>query len=253
MIPTLPERPLSPSSVNCYLGCSARYHYRYVQKLPDPASGSLVRGRAVHKLVNHWFKFRIEGLTLDNGHLAEAYDEIWEQESEGAAFASGEDVEETKASGAALAAKYLAEAAPEIEPAQLDIPVSGTIGGVAVRGYVDLLDVHGTIVDLKTASRKPSGVSPDYALQVATYAALTPGASGNVRIDTVVSTKQPQLVSIEYNVPDADRQLVERLYPRVQEGMASGFYCPSRGGNLCSRKYCNFWEQCTAEFGGVVE
>lgn len=253
MIPTLPERVLSPSQANAYLSCSARWHYRYVQRLPDPASGSLVRGRAVHKLVNHYFKFRIEGLTLDNGHLAEAYDEIWEQESDGAAFASGEDVEETKQSGAALAAKYLSEAAPEIEPAQLDIPVSGTIGGVAVRGYVDLLDVHGTIVDLKTASRKPSGVSPDYALQVATYAALTPGASGNVRIDTVVSTKQPQLVSIEYNVPDADRQLVERIYPRVQAGMASGYYCPNRGSNLCSRKYCAFADACVAEHGGVVE
>jgi putative RecB family exonuclease len=239
--------------VNCYLGCSARWHYRYVQRLPDPASGSLVRGRAVHKLVTHWFKFRIEGLTLDNGHLAEAYDEIWEQESEGAAFASGEDVEETKASGAALAAKYLAEAAPEIEPAQLDIPVSGTIGGVAVRGYVDLLDVHGTIVDLKTASRKPSGVSPDYALQIATYAALLPEASGNVRLDTVVSTKTPALVNIAWTVSDADKQLVERIYPHVQAGMQSGYYTPNRSSQLCSRKYCAFADACQNEIGGVIE
>jgi hypothetical protein len=122
-----------------------------------------------------------------------------------------------------------------------------------VRGYVDLLDVHGTVVDLKTASRKPSGVSPDYALQVATYAALCPDATGNVRIDTVVSTKQPQLVSIEYKVSDADRQLVERIYPRVQEGMASGYYVPSRGSHFCSKRYCSFWSECQQEFGGVIE
>ncbi len=44
-----------------------------------------------------------------------------------------------------LAQKYLVEA-----------PVAGQSGGVAVRNYVDPMDVNGCIVDLKTASKKPS-------------------------------------------------------------------------------------------------
>ena len=245
------EKPLSPSSVNTYLSCSAKWNYRYIQRLPDPPSGSLVRGKAVHRLVNYAFRFKMEGLTPDAGHLAEAYDEIWEREAEGAAFGAGEDVDELKASGEALAAKYLAEAVPEIEPAQLDVPVAGEIGGVPVRGFIDLIDTSGRIVDLKTSSRKPGGVSPDYALQLATYAQLA-GTTGNVRLDTIVATKQTQLISIGYQVSDADRLMTERIYPHVQGLMQTGAYCPNRGGNLCSRKYCNFWEQCTSEFGGHV-
>jgi hypothetical protein len=35
-------------------------------------------------------------------------------------------------------------------------------------GYVDVLDVHGDVGDVKTASKKPSGVRADYQVQVAT-------------------------------------------------------------------------------------
>lgn len=246
------SRTLSPSQCNAYLDCSARWNYRYNEKLPDPPSGSRVRGRAVHRLIGHYFKFKMEGFVLESGDLAEAYDAIWDEECDTAAFGSGEDVNEIKAAGAMLAAKYLAEAAPDIEPAQLDLPVSGEIGGVPVRGYVDMVDVNGTIVDFKTASRKPSGVSPDYALQVATYAMLTPGATGNVRLDTVVSTKVPQLVNIGYTVPDADRMLCERIYPHVAAGMAGGHYMPNRGSIFCSARFCAYSSRCMEEFGGLV-
>lgn len=247
------DKPLSPSSVNTFLDCSARWHYGRVRKLPDPPSGSLVRGRAVDRLVKHWFRFKAEGLMLDAGQLAETYDQIWDAECDDAAFGATEDVDALKASGAELAAKYIAEAAPEIEPAVLDLPVAGEIGGVAVRGFIDLIDTQGRIVDLKTCSRKPSGVSPDYALQMATYTMLTPGASGTVRMDAMVATKAPQLVSISYAVSDADRRMCERIYPHVRAGMQSGYYCPNRGSNLCSRKHCAFADACVEEFGGYVE
>ena len=250
-----PGDVLSPSQCNAYLSCSARWFFKHVAKLPDPASGSLVRGRAVHKVVNYWFAYRMElGTPPEPGEMAEAYDNAWEQAAEGAAFGASEDIAELRASGEQLAAKYLAEAAPEIDPAALDVPVSGEIGGVRVRGYVDLLDVNGCIVDLKTSSRKPSGVSPDYALQVATYAQIGPTyATGEVRLDTIVSTKQTQLVSIGYTVSDDDRRMTERIYPHVQRLMKAGAYAPNRSSNLCSRKYCPFADVCCDEFGGHVE
>jgi putative RecB family exonuclease len=244
---------LSASQCNTYLSCSARWFFQYVERLPNPPSGSLARGRAVHQLVNFWFRFKQEGLTPDNGHLAEVYDEIWEREESQTAFGNGEDIQELKASGAELAAKYLADAAPDIEPAQMDVPVTGEIGGVPVRGFIDLIDTSGRIIDLKTSSRKPSGVSPDYALQVATYAQLAPAASGEVRLDTVVATKTVNLVTIAYQVSDADRKLTERIYPHVQGAMQAGHYAPNRNSHLCSRKYCAFADACTESFGGHVQ
>ena len=78
------------------------------------------------------------------------------------------------------------------------------------------------VVDVKTASRKPSGLAADHALQLATYAQLVLGASRETRIDTLVGTKEPQLVQIEHTPGEAGRRLVERLYPLVAEGIAGG-------------------------------
>src|SRR6185369_4657468 len=103
-------------------------------------------------------------------------------------------------------------------------------------------------------SRSPSGVSADHALQLATYARLTPEASGLVQLDTLVANKTgPKLVSIEYQVPEADILLTERIYPAVQKSMRDGFYLPNRGSYFCSSKNCAFTKQCMQEFGGLVE
>jgi PD-(D/E)XK nuclease superfamily len=135
----------------------------------------------------------------------------------------------------------------------MQLRVEGAIGGVRVQGYVDLVDTSGRIVDLKTAKAKPSGISPDYRLQLATYRLLAPNVSGEARLDTLVATKTPQLVRIDYTVSAEDQALATHLYPHVREGIREGLYFPNRGGNLCSRKYCAFAGACCKEFGGTVE
>ena len=115
------------------------------------------------------------------------------------------------------------------------------------------MTTDGTIIDVKTASRKPSGVAADHALQLATYAELLPGASGATRIDALVSTKEPQLVQIAHTPGEAGRRLVEHIYPPVAEGIAGGLYVPNRNATSCSRRYCAFTDQCEKEFGGHVK
>jgi hypothetical protein len=134
----------------------------------------------------------------------------------------------------------------------VEVPISGTIAGVPVRGIADLVTTDGTVIDIKTASRKPSGLAADHALQLATYAELVPGASGRTRIDTLVSTKDPQLVQIEHTPGQAGKRLAERIYPLVAEGIAGGLFLPNRNSSVCSRRYCAFVDACESEFGGSV-
>jgi hypothetical protein len=105
---------------------------------------------------------------------------------------------------------------------------------------------------IETASRKPSGLAADHALQLATYTELLAGASGETRVDTLVGTKDPQLVQIEHTPGEAVRRLVERIYPLVAEGIAGGLYLPNRGSSVRSRRYCAFADACEREFGGTV-
>jgi hypothetical protein len=245
---------LSPSQCRTFLDCSARWWYRYGEGLPDPGGASLVRGRVTHNIAEFYFRSKMEGSAIDGDDLAGAFDWAWESAIVDASFQPDDDLDALKKQTLALSAKYIDEAAREIEPAAVESPVSGEIGGVKVRGIIDLIDVNGRIIDLKTASRKPSGVASDYAFQVATYAQLAaPYVSGEVRVDTLVATKTPQLVTMGYRVSDADRRLTETIYPRVQAAMKAGRILPNRGSNLCSRKHCNFVDACIAEFGGRVK
>ena len=244
---------LSPSQVNTFLTCSTKWWFKYGAGLPDPKGGSLVRGLAVHKLVEYWFRQKLAGNVVEVDDLSDTYDAAWEAVAADAHFANDDDPEELKRQGAQLLRKYLEEVAPELDVTQIEQPVDGEIAGIKVRGFIDLMASDGTIIDVKTAAKKPSGLDSGYRLQLATYRQLAPRANGRVRLDTLVATKTPQLVKIEYETTVADQLMTQHLYPLVREGMREGLYFPNRGSNLCSCKYCNFAEACCKEFGGDVQ
>jgi RecB family exonuclease len=243
---------LSPSQASTYLGCSAKWWFRYGLGLPDPAGGGAVRGKAVHKAVEHYMRAKMAGIVLDTADLAQDWDQIWEDAEDSAEYAAHENVEALKESGRTLALKYLCEAAPAIEPVAVEVPVTGEIAGVKVRGIIDIIDEDGRIIDIKTSSRTPSKVSGDHAFQLATYTHLLgPKASGATRIDSLVATKDPQLVQIAHAPGESGRKLVEQIYPLVAEGIDNGLFIPNRASTLCS--YCPYKAECADEFGGLVE
>jgi hypothetical protein len=238
---------LSPSQVGTFLDCSAKYWYKHGLGLPDPAGASAVRGQVVHRTIADWFRVKRDG-----GELV-AFDDTWEQAAAGAVWHAGEDPAVTKQQAATLVMLYVNEAGHAIEPAEIEKPVAGTIAGVPVRGIIDVLDVDGRVIDLKTSGRKPSTVAPDFAFQVGTYVALEAKASGAARIDTLVAKKEPELITLTVESGAADRRMVERLYPHVREGIREGLFFPNRKSTYCSRRHCNFWQECEAEFGGKVK
>lgn len=243
---------LSPSQLNTWLECQAKWMYRYLFELPDISSASLALGRAVHTALGENFQQKIE-TKLDMpvaGVMALALDAL-ARELKGVVLEEEDaDLGDT---ARALVMQYMEDVAPTIEPAAAEQHVEGTINGVRVHGYIDLIDVDGRIIDIKTAKRKPTGIRPDYRLQVATYQQLAPTASGLVKLDTLVKSKTVQVVEQSFEVTDQDRKAVATLYPLAQEGMRSGLYMPNRNSMLCSQKYCSYWERCEADFGGCVE
>src|ERR1039457_5270864 len=185
---------LSPSQANTFLNCSAKWWFKYGAGLPDPKGGSLVRGLAVHKTIERWFRLILEGAAPDIEDMREPYDDAWEALSADASFAADDDIDELKRSGAVLLRKYLEEVAPEIRPAALEQQVIGEIGGVKVRGYIDIVDVDGNIIDLKTTAQSPRASIP---------VKLPPKASGKAWLDTLVATKTQQ--HVEFGGPLTDR------------------------------------------------
>ncbi len=221
--------------------------------LPETKSSSLALGLAVHRALELNFREKLETHEdLDTAGIVMIFRDAWMEQVGQTQFTKDESQHDIRRIGERLVAKYMDEVAPQIEPAAVEMDVHGEISGVRVRGRVDLLDINGRLIDIKTASRRPSSVSPDYAFQLATYRQITPGASGEVRIDSLVKTATPQLVQQSYTVGQQDLRATKVLFPMVQEAMGSGMYCPNRQSLLCSQKYCSFWKQCEEEFGGRV-
>lgn len=244
---------LSPTQVRTFLDCSARWWFRHALELPELKTSSLALGSAVHRALEINFREKYEtGEDLDSTGVVAIFREFWGIELERTLFQPEENPAELARLGERIVRKYMDEAAPRIQPAAVELEVTGHIAGVRVAGRVDLLDTQGRIIDLKTAARRPNCVSPDYAFQLATYRQITPGASGQARLDTLVRTQLVQLVTLEYTVGEQDLEATRTLYPLAQAGMRSGLYFPNRQSILCSRRNCPFWRECEQEFGGTV-
>ena len=184
--------------------------------------------------------------------MSQAFAEEWSLAIAEAALRDDEDADELAATGQLLVAAYLTEAAGRLHPHAVEQTVQGEIAGVKVRGIVDLLDTDGRVVDFKTASKRPNGLSADHSLQLTTYAMITPSASGLCRLDTVTKTKTVHVVQQSYRVGAEDRRFAETVYPMVQESIRDGIYPPHRSSPMCSRRYCGYWRECEREFGGHV-
>jgi len=246
---------LSPSQVATFISCAAKYWFKYGLGVEQVQGSALSLGKAFHTVVRENYQQKIHTQTDMPLELALAlYLDAWSAEAERTEFQPGEDPDQLKRMGLACLTKYQQQIAPMVKPAEVELPVSGIIGGVHVRGFVDLLDVDGRIIDLKSAKTSPSkNIRPDYRFQISTYEAITPGANGQARLDTVVKlTKEVKAITQEFEVTDADRRHVQVMYPLVQEAARSGLYPPNRNNYLCSRKYCSYVDLCLAEYGGAV-
>jgi CRISPR/Cas system-associated exonuclease Cas4 (RecB family) len=252
--PLDPTAILSPSSVNQFAhDCQVKWFYKRVLGLPEKRSAALGLGSALHEAIAANFAQKLEtredlpgeGVTaIFRGALDKELDSIELDKTESAA--------DLRACGEVMTRVYMAECAPRIQPAAVERPVQGLIGDVPVQGFIDVLDTTGAVIDLKTASKKPSGISAGYRVQVATYAILEPTASGRARLDTLTKTKTVGLHQQTLEVSESDRKQATRLYSIAREQMQSGLFIPNRSSHLCSRKYCSYWAQCMDEYGGEV-
>jgi len=249
----VPGEVLSPSQVSSIMDCAYRWHAKYVLRIPEPPTSQQILGRAVHAALAANFEQKCDTkVDLPVAGVLAIYREAWAIASEDLEFRDDEDPGEVGKSGEALVTKYVEEAAPEIEPAAVEMRVEGMIAGVRVTGYIDLLDVNGCVIDIKTARARPTSISPMQRFQVATYGHLTPLAQGTGRIDTLVKTKAPQVIQQTFSISSQEFKAIETLYPEAQALMRGGVHLPNRHSMLCSRRQCAFWRHCEQTWGGEV-
>ena len=248
-----PGDVLSPSQVNGIMDCAYRWYAKHVLGMPEPATSNQILGRAVHTALAANFEQKCDTkVDLPVPGVLAVYREAWGVLSDDAEFRDDEDPEELGRTGERLVAKYMEEAAAKIEPLAVEMRVEGMIAGVKVAGYIDLLDVDGCVIEIKTAKARPCNIDPMHRFQVATYKQLTPLARGRGRIDTLVKTKSPQLHQQAFSISSQELRAIQTIYPEAQNLMRGIVHLPNRHSMLCSRRHCAFWRHCEQQWGGEV-
>jgi putative RecB family exonuclease len=118
-------------------------------------------------------------------------------------------------------------------------------------GYVDhiLKQPDGTItlIDLKTAARKPSQLQADQTLQLTAYS-LGAEALGfdsdelTLRLDYLIKSATPDLVSYETSRTEEDRRKFVKTLTRVWKGIETSIFYPKP--DWYCRSSCGYQSQC---------
>jgi hypothetical protein len=104
---------LSPSQVRCFMDCQTRWWFKYGLKYPDPPTGSLALGRAVHASLGHNFAQKVETHEdLPTAGVLALFREVWAVEREQTELRDDESPKELAATGETLILKYMDEVAP---------------------------------------------------------------------------------------------------------------------------------------------
>ena len=180
--PAVPGDVLSPSQVSSIMDCAYRWHAKQVLKMPEPSTSNQILGRAVHAALAANFEQKCDTkVDLPVVGVLAVYREAWAVLTEGMEFHDAEDPDALGKTGEALVSKYMEEAETRIEPAAVEMRVEGVISGVRITGFIDLLDVDGCVIEIKTAKARPSSINPMHRFQVATYRYLTPALAVSTR------------------------------------------------------------------------
>lgn len=151
---------------------------------------------------------------------------------------------------------FHAEVAMHVQPAAVEEKIELRFEGQSwrFRGYVDLREQDGTLVDTKTAARSWAEDRPQTELQPLFYSLAEPDQPSRFRFDIAVKSKQPKVQRLERVVTPEQKQGAlallagaKSVMDSIQSGLAPALPT-GYGGNLCSQRWCGYWHECQAQW-----
>lgn len=242
---------LSYSSISKYLKCGKQWKFRYIDKLQEESSEALLFGSAWHKMIREY-------LTMNNpGFLpawSKSFNQILEQENIAGDWFMDADILGQRMLTSEKITKTIQGLS--INPESLEMEIELHIPGVQVPvvGFIDMIDLDGIPIDIKTSSQKWTQERADADLQATFYLAALEQAGmvqlpAKFRFIVFTKTKHPDVQIIETVRTHADVFALYGLVNEVWQAIQREVFTPTDPSNWwCSHKYCGFWNVC--EYGG---
>lgn len=261
----MPIDSISPSMVNCYRQCPYKFYCTYCLKLPRMGSAYTAFGSAFHAMAEENYYQKVSSkkdlpvaLLTDffRDDLRYRDDVDWKEQEE--------SLDDMTDQGTKTVKHYQETVAPGIQPQLVEHRWSMEITNRpwVISGKTDLIDIGGDVYELKTTNKlpaKPRDGSPpkpkyDDGFQVSTYVmgrrAETGRSDVRGRLDYAKRGGE-EVMSVNVNLEDA--QSIVSTFDNVAMSIQREWWPVFRNHYLCSRKYCNFWNECEKDCGGEVK
>lgn len=254
---------LSASSLTTYLRCGQQWYFAYVAGMKAPPSLRAIRGIAAHAAVEVDMRQKIDTYEdLPVQDMLDAFDTSWSAEAVGAPDKDdNETAGQIKDKGYDLIRLYREKVAPKIQPILVEEPIQFQINGQVWSGQIDVAEraILGkeprtklVVRDTKTTKRSP--MKDAYMLAMTGYALSqrqkTGEVEGDIVLDYLVATKEPQYKEIRYGGPVSDDQIRKfaNIVGNVGESIKAGRFAPNGlVSGACS--WCGFKPVCPAYVG----
>ena len=69
---------ISPSRLNCWLSCPLKFKFRYIDGVKTPPTPALFLGRHVHGGLEHFYRHKMVGITLEAEDVAAQMIATWD-------------------------------------------------------------------------------------------------------------------------------------------------------------------------------
>ena len=240
---------VSATQISMYQRCPRQWAYRYVLKIKSPPDAALLCGSGMHHAAE--VGMIAKTLTGENPKPDDAADAARDYVAD--EFATGEVVLSSKDTRGGIVDKtvrltrtWAEEAAPRVDPVEVEQEFSIEVAGVTVVGRYDV-KTDGNVIDWKSSSRAPSRTQVSNSPQTEVYAL----ASGlDVEYIYVVDSVRngPRVVpqALDQTEMDTARSMAELTIGDVADGMARGVWPRNRNGWHCSPDKCGYYRRCMA-------
>lgn len=248
---------LSASMVETYRICGRRFYYSYALRLPRRSNPALAFGSAFHRMTEeNYYQKRESSKDLPVDLLTDFFrddlhyqdDVDWSEQSLG----------KTKDLGVKTVRAYQQKVAPKVQPLHVEHAWTMEVNNRdwIISGKTDLITVVNQVRETKTTGRKVNAPKPAHTFQTGVYALAWSQQTGlppQAEIDYAYRGKG-DISSFSMEFGDSLGKLVLTTFDQVAKGIQAEVWIPNRTGTfLCSRKYCDFWNQCEKDCGGEVK
>jgi putative RecB family exonuclease len=132
---------LSPSSINTFRQCPLKFKYSKIDGLPDPSGQEAILGNYVHAVLEQLYKLEPDERTQERANqiLRELWNSEWGKKANGVIFSKKDLNLFMWSAWWCVENLWHLEDPTQTNPWKMECFVTGEIGGVKVRGYIDRL------------------------------------------------------------------------------------------------------------------